>query len=119
MDNNKPLMRFPSHIQGKNAKVAIYQNRVEWTLPGRLSFWRCSLAFFTIGLSLPFTGWFRTRAGTEMMPIKNIGSIITYRTGLIYTTVRIIGSGNWIDFTMTHKNADQARTMLQWLMLED
>lgn len=28
--SDKPLHSFTSHISGKNAKVSIYQNRVEW-----------------------------------------------------------------------------------------
>lgn len=32
--NYAPLMQFTSHIDGKNAKVEIYRDRIEWSRKG-------------------------------------------------------------------------------------
>ena len=32
--NAAPLMQFTSHIEGKNAKVFIYSDRIEWSRTG-------------------------------------------------------------------------------------
>jgi hypothetical protein len=31
---SEPLMEFSSHIEGRNAKVAVYEDRIEWRKGG-------------------------------------------------------------------------------------
>lgn len=95
--SDKPLHSFTSHIAGKNAKVAIYADRVEWARAGSL----------IPGL--------RSK-GTEMISVRSITSI-TSKKGLTNTTVSLIVPGNTVDFRISHGEAKKVKETLQKLML--
>ncbi|MEV7785103.1 SHOCT domain-containing protein [Streptomyces sp. NPDC088106] len=73
------LMTFKSHIEGKNADVAIYHDRVEWARNRGMSAKKLTAGFLTGGASLLATGVRSSDAGTEMIPVKNISSVVTKR----------------------------------------
>lgn len=61
--NDKALMEFTSHITGKNAKVRLWPDRIEWELVGRMSTGaKAVLGAATMGMSLLATGVRRKRA---------------------------------------------------------
>lgn len=72
-----PIYAFKSHIDGKNADVQLFRDRLEWAKGSRL------------GL---------VQKGSEVIPIKSISSVTTERDGLVNTKVRVICSGNTIEF---------------------
>lgn len=114
-----PLMTFKSHISGKNADVAIFNDRIEWGREGRFSGGKAGLAVMTGGLSLAAKAG-RTSskgAGTEMIPIRSISSVTTKKDGLRFWAVSIVTSGNTIDMRVTKEEADQAKGLLTQLML--
>lgn len=92
------LMNFTSHIAGKNAEVAIYPDRIEWTTAGK-----------------------RTLAGrqssSEMIPVRAITSVGAKRDGLRYHAVTIIASGNTIDMRVSKAEAEQIKQTVTRLML--
>jgi hypothetical protein len=111
--SEKPLHAFTSHIAGKNANVAIYPDRVEWTKAG-LSGGKLLAGAMTAGLSMLATGV--RNKDTEMIPVRSITSI-TSKKGLTNTTVSVIVPGNTIDFRVSHGEAKTVKETLQRLML--
>ena len=92
------LMEFTSHIAGKNAKVAIYSDRIEWTTPGKLT----------------LSG---RRPESEMIPIRAITSVGSKRDGLRYHAVSIITAGATIDMRVSKDEAAQVKDTITRLML--
>ncbi|MFD8539601.1 SHOCT domain-containing protein [Streptomyces rubrogriseus] len=110
------LMTFKSHIEGKNADVTIYHDRVEWARGG-MSAKKLTAGFLTGGASLLATGVRSSKAGTEMIPVKSISSVVTKRDGLLYTKVVVVASGNTIGFRVPHDSAPAVKALLTDLVL--
>ncbi|PZF55283.1 hypothetical protein DEJ23_12375 [Curtobacterium sp. MCSS17_008] len=113
------LYSFTSHIAGKNAKVTIYRDRIEWDRPRGVSGAKVTAGIMTGGMSFLATGFKGGKAGSEMIPVKNISSVATKRDGMLNTIVSVITSGNSIDFRVSHAEAKQVREILNSLMLGD
>ncbi len=113
---NKSLFEFTSHIDGKNASVQIFADRVEYTKPGRVTLTRLAGASMTMGTSLLATG-IRSGGDAEMIPIKNITSINTGKDGLRYHKVVITASNAEIEFRVDKAVADAVKVLLSQLML--
>ncbi|ROS62219.1 putative oligomerization/nucleic acid binding protein [Frigoribacterium sp. PhB160] len=111
------LLTFTSHISGKNAKVEIWNDRIEWELPRGVSGGKIMAGLATGGMSLFATGVQNGRAGTEMIPIRSISSVTTARDGFRNTVVSVITTGNTIDFRVSHAEAANVKALLQQLML--
>lgn len=103
-------MEFTSHIAGKNAKVAIYDDRIEWEQRGRLTATRV-----LTGAAL--VGHVRKGGGTEMIPIRAITSITTKKDGLLNHAVSIITSGNTVDMRVSKEEAARIKDTVTRLML--
>jgi hypothetical protein len=71
-----PLMEFTSHIEGRNAKVAIYEDRIEWGRTGWHPPGGATAAVLTGGLSLALPG---KRQDTNMIPIRQIQGVVSGR----------------------------------------
>jgi hypothetical protein len=112
-----PLYSFTSHISGKNAKVSIYPDRIEWERPRGISGGKITAGVLTGGLSVLATGVKNGKTGSEMIPVKNISSVATKRDGMLNTIVSVITSGNTIDFRVSHAEAKQIRETLNQLIL--
>jgi hypothetical protein len=117
MTSDVPLMQFKSHIAGKNATVRVFPDRIDWERPRALSGGKLTAGLLTVGTSLLATGVRSGKAGTEMIPIKNIASVTTQRDGFLYTAVRVITSGNTIDFRVGHSEAGPIKGLLTELVL--
>lgn len=103
------LMKFTSHIAGKNASVSIYEDRIEWEQKGRMTATRVLTgAALVVG---------RKGGGTEMIPIRQITSVTTRKDGLTNWAVRVITSGNTVDMRVSKAEAEQVKTTLTRLML--
>ncbi len=113
----QPIYEFTSHIQGKNAKVVVYPDRVEWDRPRGVSGGKVTAGILTMGLSTLATGVKNGKAGTEMIPVKSISSVTTKRDGFSNTLVQVITSGNTVDFRVSHKEAEAVKQVLTQLIL--
>lgn len=111
----EPLLAFISHIEGKNARVYIWPDRVEWDRKGMLSTGaKAGMAVATVGLSYLATGFTRKQS-TEVIPVKSIMSVTTKRGMGFQTKLQVITSGNTIDMRIAHKEAEQVRSVLMQL----
>ncbi|UIN31887.1 SHOCT domain-containing protein [Microbacterium binotii] len=112
----EPLLAFVSHIEGKNARVYVWPDRVEWDRKGFLSTGaKTGMAVATVGLSYFATGFTRKQS-TEVIPVKSIMSVTTKRGMGFQTKLQVITSGNTIDMRIAHKEAEQVRTVLMQLI---
>lgn len=115
MDSN-PLMVLKSHVEGKNADVFIYADRIEWAKQGTVSLTRLTAGMATAGASLLKTG-VRKGGGTEMIPVRSMSSITTGKDGLRFHKVCIICTGNVVEFRVDKAQAEEAKALLTQLML--
>ncbi len=114
MSATDPLLTFKSHIEGKNADVDIYVDRIEWDRKGRLTVSRVAVTL-TPGASALKTG-LRKGGGSEMIPVKAISAVTVERDGF-RQLVRVICSGNTIDFRVGRGEADGIKALLTQLMV--
>lgn len=91
------LLRFTSHIDGRNATLSVYPDRVEWERPRG------------VGLT--------NKSGTEMIPVKAISSVTTKKDGFTKAKLVMIVSGNTIEARLSPKEADEAKQTLTALIL--
>jgi hypothetical protein len=113
-----PLHEFTSHIDGKNATVRIYPDRIEWSRARSLSAGKLTAGALTLGMSTLATGVRDGKSGgTEMIPVKSMSSVTTRRDGMLNTIVSVITTGNTVDFRVSHKEAEQVRDVLTRLIL--
>lgn len=113
----EPIFEFTSHIEGRNARVRLYPDRIEWERMGRMSgAAKATLGVATGGLSLIATGVTRKR-DTAMLPIRGIGGVTTHKDGLRNTLVRVSSAAQVIDFRISHAEAQRFVSELQRLML--
>jgi hypothetical protein len=113
---DQPFYTFTSHIFGKNAKVSIYTDRIEWAVARGVSGAKVTAGLVTGGLSMLATGVKNGKAGTEMIPVKSITSITTKRDGILNTKVSVITAGNTVDFRVSHAEAKIVKETLTQLM---
>lgn len=112
-----PILTFTSHIDGKNAKVSVFADRIEWIKPRGLSGGKLTAGVLTGGVSLLATGVKNGKTGTEMIPVKSISSVTTARDGMMNTKVSVITSGNTVDFRVSHSEAAQVKQVLTQLIV--
>lgn len=116
MDDNL-LMEFDSHVAGKNARVRLYADRVEWSKSGWMSTGaKAALGAATAGISLLATG-VRGKGESEMIPIRAISSVTSKKSGLTKTAVQVIASGNTIEFRCSGDEAERFKSLLMQQML--
>lgn len=104
----QPLHEFTSHISGKNARVSVFPDHIEWERQGRVT------ASRALGGAL-LTGSLRKGGETEVMPIRAVTSVTT-KKGLRNTRLVIIASGNTIEANVGHAEAAQIKATLLRLM---
>jgi hypothetical protein len=109
-----PLMEFTSHIEGRNAKVAIYDDRIEWDR----SSWRppggAGAALLTGGLSLALPG---SRRDTNMIPMRQVQGVTTHREGMRFTVVRVATAADAVEFRVGKAQAEEIKATITRLML--
>lgn len=103
------LMEFTSHIAGKNARVAIYPDRIEWERQGRMTATRVLSGAALVGHG-------RKGGATEMIPVRAITSVTTKKDGLRNYAVSVIAPGNSIEMRVSKDEADQIKSTLLSLM---
>lgn len=113
--SDQPLYTFTSHIDGKNAKVAIWPDRIEWDRKG-VSGGKVGAGILTLGVSTLFTGL--KNGATDMVPIRQITSVTSKKGFGGNTVVTVRSAGGAVELRATHKEASRAREILNRLMLE-
>ncbi len=108
-----PLLEITSHVDGKNAKVRVYTDRVEWERPKHLSGGKIAAGVMTGGMSLLATG-INTRkgSGVEVIPMRQITSVTQKRDTMLNDVVSVITSGNSIDLRCSRAEAGQLRAAI-------
>jgi len=114
---NSALYQFKSHIEGKNADVSIFADRIEWSRKGGVSTAKVLGAAMTAGMSLVATGVSKRGSNSEMIPVKSLTSVISERDGLRFWKVTVTASGNSIDFRCDRSEADEVKRLLTQLMV--
>lgn len=113
----QPVLEFTSHIEGKNAKVRIFPDRIEWDRPRGISGGKITAGILTMGASTLLTGVRDGKAATDMIPMKHVTGVTTQRDGLINSKVIVITSGNQIGFRVSHADAAKIKDTLSRLIL--
>lgn len=113
--SDKPLFEFTSHIDGKNAKVQIWSDRIEWERKG-VSAGKVAAGIWTLGISTAFTGL--RGHDTDMIPVAMITSVTSKKGMGSNTVVSVSTAAGNVDFRVSHKEAATARDTLNRLILE-
>lgn len=102
----EPLMQLKSHINGKNATVTIYPDRVEWSRKGILgTAAKATMGVMTMGASLLATGIHGSEDG-EIIPIDQISHISKKRGKGFNTVVVLTTSAGDLELRVSHADAD-------------
>ncbi|WP_226995812.1 hypothetical protein [Gordonia phthalatica] len=111
-------MRFKLRISGKNADVAIFNDRVVWHMGRGLSASKLAAGALalTVGVSLAATGVRSGKSGSEMIPMKSITVVATKRDGMLNTIVSVTSSGGTIGLRVAHSDAEAIRQLLNRLI---
>jgi hypothetical protein len=119
MSDSAPIMEFTSHIDGKNAQVAIWPDRIEWTRHSgaAAATGRWTAAVATAGISLLKTG-VKGKKETNVIPIKMVQGVTTHRKGMRYTAVVVATASDSVEFHVHSKQAEEAKSTILRLMLE-
>jgi hypothetical protein len=106
----QPDATYRSRITGKNAVLRLYPDRIEWEMESKVSGGKVLLGAMTAGLSLAATG-VKTRkgAGVEMIPMRQITSVVTKRDSMLNDVVSIVAAGNTIDVRVPKSEAEEIR----------
>lgn len=110
--NDAPLLEITSHIDGKNAKVRVYPDRVEWERGKSVN---KGLLIGTMGMSAlagPAGIMTRKGSGTEVIPMRSISSVTTRRDSMLNDIVSVITSGNMIDMRCSKSEAAQLKSLI-------
>ena len=106
------MLEIESHIAGKNAKVRVFPDRVEWEKGRLVSGGKVAAAVLTGGLSLAATGVHtKAQAGFETLPMSAVTGVSLHREGIGMSgyTVVITAGLNQITVTCSKGDAERLR----------
>jgi hypothetical protein len=111
-----PILELVSHIEGKNAKLRLYPDRLEWERPRGLSAGKITAGVMTAGLSLAATGVKGGKNEHDMVLIKNVTNVNSRKDGLMYYAVEVQtasgGAVNTVTFRVSRDEAAQFRSAI-------
>ena len=110
----RPIVEVTSHIDGKNAKVRVFVDRIEWERPKSVSGAKVGAAMMTGGLSLAVSNGVKSRAGagTEVIYMDSVTSVTTKRDTMFNDCVSVITAGNTIDFRVSKSEAESLKAAI-------
>lgn len=91
---NSPISEFTSHIDGRNATVCIYPDRIEWRKRSLVG-----------------------RGDTAMIPVRQIQGVTSQRAGLLYRLVQVKTGSGTIGFRVAKAQADAIRSTITDLII--
>ena len=121
-DDNGPTYSFVSHIEGKNAQVHIFPDRIEWIRSSGISAGKITAGVLTAGASLLVTGvgqgTYRPNLskGSEIIRLTAITGIATKRDGLINTIVSVTTPSMVLAMRVHHDQSQQITRVLNDLI---
>lgn len=111
-----PLYEIVSHIDGKNAKVKLWPDRIEWERGRGVSGGKITAGVLTGGLSLLATGVKGGKDAYEMLPIDQITSVGNRKDGMLYHLVEVQTAGGTVGFRVNRDDAAAFRQAILNLM---
>ncbi|WP_374009876.1 DUF2510 domain-containing protein [Leifsonia sp. LS-T14] len=108
-----PLYEVVSHIDGKNAKVRLWPDRIEWERGRGVSGGKVTAGVLTFGASFLVTGVKGGKDAYEMLPINQITSVGNRKDGMLYHLVEVQTAGGTVGFRV---NRDDAATFRQAIL---
>lgn len=121
-EGNGPIYSYTSHIEGKNASVDIFADRIEWRRSSGVSVGKVTAGVLTGGASLLVTGvgqgTYRPNLakGAEIIRLSSITGIATKRDGLINTIVSVTTPSMVLNMRVNHDMAPQITRVLNDLI---
>jgi hypothetical protein len=117
----QPVLQFRSHIEGKNAVVSVWADRIEWRQNigagvGRAAA-RWTAAASMGGLSLLATGVDGRNTTSSVIPIKMIQGVSTARKGVRFTTVVVATAGSSVEFHVVSNDAENIKNTITNVMM--
>lgn len=110
---DQPVLQFKSHIEGKNADVTIWPDRIAWSELGKITMTRLAGAAITKGKV-----GMRKGSDTNIVPIRAIQGVTTHKGGIGYTTVEVMTSADRVSFRVSKGDAEQVKDTILRLMRE-
>lgn len=113
MSADAPLLEITSHIDGKNAKVRVYPDRVEWDKAGKVSGAKVTAGILTAGASFAATGARSRRgAGSDMLLMDAIQGVTTRRDTVLNDVVVLHSSSGVIEMRCSKKEAASMKELI-------
>jgi hypothetical protein len=119
---NGAIYNFVSHIEGKNANVSIFDDRIEWSRSSGISAGKITAGVLTGGASLLVTGMgqgtYRPNLakGSEIIRLSAVTGISSKRDGLINTIVSVTTPSMVLAMRVHHDEAQQVARVLNDLI---
>jgi len=111
-----PLYEVVSHIEGKNATVRLWPDRIEWERARGVSAGKITAGVFSGGASLLLTGVKGGRDSFEMLPLKHVTNVSNRKDGMLYHLVEVQtaagGAINTIGFRVGRDEAAAFRSAI-------
>lgn len=104
MTDDKPLMQFTSHISGKNARVKLWPDRVEWDQEGKVSIGKVMM--------LGMAGGFRKRGSNDIIMIRSVTGVTMRRSSLLNNEVVVSTPAGTVEFRCSPGEAETFRRQL-------
>ena len=109
----RPLLELVSHIDGKNANVRLWPDRIEWERGRGVSAGKITAAALTAGVSLLATGVKGGKDAFEMVQLKHVTNVSNKKNGMLYHLVEVQTSSgaavNTVAFRVSRDEAAQFR----------
>jgi Short C-terminal domain/Protein of unknown function (DUF2510) len=104
-DPLEPLFEIVSHIEGKNAKVRLWPDRLEWERGRGISVGKLLAA----PAAILVTGTRGGKDAYEMLPLAAVTSVSNRKDGLLYHVVTVQTAGGGVDFRVSREDAARFR----------
>lgn len=118
----RPVIELESHIDGKNAKVRLWPERLEWERPRGVSGGKITAGVLTGGVSLLATGVKGGKDEHDMVLLKHVTNVTSRKDGLMYYAVDVQTSSgavvNTITFRVSKDEAAKFRAAILTAMQE-
>lgn len=108
LDPDQPIYTVMTKGEGKNARVTLWPDRLEWEVGRGISGGKVTAAFLTVGTSLLFTGLRGKKDNFETLFLSMITGVDLKRDGGAHL-VRVHTGGGDIDFNVSRQNAAEFR----------
>jgi hypothetical protein len=114
-----PVREFDSHIDGANAKIRIFDDRLEYSSVRGMSAAKITTGLMTGGTSLLATGFRKKGAsGSTSIPLGAVSSVSTARDGMRYSNVLVASGTGLISFRVSHGEAQEIAQLLNRLVAQ-